>query len=85
MYECFAYMYVCVLHSCLLPAKARGGHLIIGTEVTNGDELCGHWKLNLGPPEEQSLNHQAIPLALKFVFLHKGILTISPSFTPFGD
>lgn len=58
MYECFGYMYVCVLCACLLPAKASRGQQITGTGVTNGDELCGHWKLNLGPPEEQSLNHE---------------------------
>lgn len=47
-----------VLVTCMsVYAKARGGHQIIETGVTNGDELCGHWKLNLGSPEEQSLNH----------------------------
>lgn len=49
LYECFAYMCVSVLRACLLPAKVRRGHQIIGTGVIDGGELLyGHWELNLG-------------------------------------
>lgn len=27
MYGCFAYIYVCVPHVCLVPSEARKGHL----------------------------------------------------------
>lgn len=55
MYRCFGYLYVCAIHVWLVHAEAgKEGVRSLGTEITGSCELlCGCWKLNLGPLEEQ--------------------------------
>ena len=51
MCECFAYMYICAQHTCLVAAKVIRSP---GTEVIEGSGLpCGCWELNPGHLKEQ--------------------------------
>lgn len=50
MYDCFAYMHVCVACMCSAQAEDTGS---LGTRVTaHGELLCGCWELTLGPLQQ---------------------------------
>lgn len=55
MYGYFAYIYVCLLCACLVPAVVRMSRSH-RTGIMDGYKLLGaYWELNLGPPQNQAL------------------------------
>lgn len=51
-YECFAFMYVCVPHACLLPSEDRRGGGFPRTGVMGGCKPTGRcWNSNRGPQQ----------------------------------
>jgi hypothetical protein len=53
-YECFACMYVCALHVCLVPLEANREQKISRTGVMGDYELpCGCWEPSPGAQEKQ--------------------------------
>ena len=57
VYECFAYMYVCVPCVYMIPPRRPEKDIKYpGTGVTdNCEPPCGCWELNLGPLQEQQV------------------------------
>lgn len=56
VYDCFAYMYVCLPCECLVSKEIRRGCQSPGTRtIIDGVKLCGCWNLSLGPLQEQQV------------------------------
>lgn len=52
MCKCFAHVYICAPHVCLVSAEARRGNQSDPLDPTDGCEpSCGYRKSNLGPLE----------------------------------
>lgn len=54
LYTCFACMYKCAVHVCLVPEKVRRRCWVAETGLANSCEMpCECWELNPCPPQRQ--------------------------------
>lgn len=81
MYDYFGYMYVCVLHVCLVPEKSKEGFRTPDTDTGGIDvceEPCGSWESNLGSLEGQPSSQPLSSFSSAVPFDHLSrIITVS--------